>query len=128
MSIFATLVIIAFCFRNYRYTYIPPNDEIPRYVTRVSNPLRLDVSVQLQCFGYYFVLGRQTYSYDLIQDVTIVPKWYSHRPEICIDRYENGIDTHRYLFFLGEDYERIQQELLAGKNRMLEVEHVFTEY
>jgi hypothetical protein len=128
MEILYTLLIVAFCLRNYPYTYTPENDEVPLFQTRVCNPMRLDASVPLTFYRYYFVLGRKTYSYELIDEVSIQTKWYSHRPEICVDRYEDNIRTHRYLFFLGKEFDRIEQELIEGKKRCGWVAEPFTQH
>ena len=118
MTILGTLLFIAFCCRNIRYKYVPPNGESPLFKTRVCMPLQLDAAIWVQCYRYYYVLGKQAYSYEHVHSVEIRPKKFSYRPQVRIDRYEKEINTHRYLYFYAEHAQRILHEIEAGKQRV----------
>ena len=117
MAILCTLIFIAFLCRNSTYKYVPLNEEIPLFETRVFTPDTLDVSIWLQCYRFYFVLGRNAYSYEHVYSVDIKVKKFIRRPEICIERYQKDIDTHRFLYFYAKHYTRIQQEIEEGQHR-----------
>lgn len=117
LPLLITLLATAFFCRNILYKYVPANEEIPLYQTRVFMPDTLNASLWLQCYRHYFVVGDRAFAYEKIQSVSLIPKKFTFRPEIRIHRYEDDINTHRYLFFYAGNHERIVQEIQDGVKR-----------